>query len=49
LGNVTQYTVSGFPNNGTTYYWWVWAGNANGWCTQAQVVANGGWSITNGP
>jgi hypothetical protein len=49
LGDVTQYTVSGFPNNGTTYYWWVWAGSANGWCSQAEVVANGGWSFTNEP
>jgi hypothetical protein len=49
LGNVTQYTVTGFRNNGTTYYWWVWTGNAHGWCSQAQVVANGGWGFTNRP
>ena len=24
-------TVTGFPNNGTTYYWRAWAGNSNGW------------------
>jgi outer membrane protein assembly factor BamB len=46
--NSTQYTVTGFPNNGTTYYWWVYAGNSSGWCSQAQVVANGGWSLVNG-
>jgi PKD repeat protein len=46
--NGTQYTVTGFPNNGTTYYWWVYAGNSSGWSTQAQVVASGGWSFING-
>jgi hypothetical protein len=49
LGNVTQYTVTGFPNNGTTYYWWLYAGNSYGWCNRDQVLANGGWSFTNGP
>ena len=48
LGNVTQYTVTGFSNRGTTYYWWVYAGNSSGWSTEADVVANGGWSLVNG-
>ncbi len=25
VGNVTSYTDSGYPDNGTKYYWWVWA------------------------
>jgi hypothetical protein len=49
LGNVTQYTVAGFANNGTTYYWWVYAGNASSWSSQAEVVANGNWQFVNGP
>ena len=36
-------TVTGFPNNGTKYYWRVWAGNSNGWST-----ATPGWSVVNG-
>jgi hypothetical protein len=45
VGNVLQYTNTGYPNNGTTYYWWVSAGNAAGWSPPAQVTANGCWFI----
>jgi hypothetical protein len=31
VGNVLSKEVSGFQNNGTTYYWRVWAGNDLGW------------------
>jgi hypothetical protein len=41
VGNVVQYTNTGYPNNGTTYYWWVNAGNSAGWATQSQWMANG--------
>ena len=30
VGNVTQFTVDGFTDDGTTYYWKVWASNAVG-------------------
>lgn len=45
LGNVTQYTATGFTGSARTYYWWVWAGNSYGWCSQTQVVNNGGWKL----
>jgi len=48
VGNVMQYTNTGYTNNGATYYWWVSAGNAIGWSPQSQVNANGCWFI-NGP
>jgi hypothetical protein len=41
LGAVTQYTNAGYLNNGTTYYWWVSAGNSLGWATKSEVQANG--------
>jgi hypothetical protein len=41
LGNVTQYTDTGYPNNGTIYHWWVSAANIRGWAAQSQVNANG--------
>ncbi len=47
LGNVTQYTATGFADNGKTYYWWVFSGNSYGWSSQTQVVANGGWKFIN--
>jgi hypothetical protein len=47
VGNVTTYVDTGYPANGTKYYWWVWAINADGgqslW---SEVSANGRW-ITN--
>jgi hypothetical protein len=49
LGNVTQYTITGFANGGMTYYWWVYAGNSSSWSSESQVVANGGWRFVNGP
>jgi hypothetical protein len=45
LGNVLQYTNTGYPNTGTTYYWWVNAGNSGGWAPQADVRANGFWFV----
>jgi thermitase len=48
LGNVLQYTNTGYPNNGATYYWWVSAGNSLGWSSASQVAANGGYSFVNG-
>ena len=30
IDNVLSYTVDGFPNDGTTYYWWVWGYNEAG-------------------
>jgi hypothetical protein len=40
LGNVSQYIDTGYPDDGTTYYWWVWAGNDGGWCDNAEAEAN---------
>ena len=40
VGNVVQYTASGFPDDGTEYVWGVWAGNSNGWCPNSGVLAN---------
>ena len=33
VGNVTSYTVTGFPNDGTMYYWSIEAYNSAGWGT----------------
>ena len=45
----TTYVDTGYPANGTKYYWWVWAyaadGSSSAW---AQVSANGR-SFTNTP
>jgi hypothetical protein len=43
VGNVTSYTVNGFPNDGTMYYWSVAAYDSAGWGTWEQ-----NWSFTNG-
>jgi hypothetical protein len=46
VGNVTQFTNTNYPNNGTTYYWWVNAYNSGGgWAPESQWVANGFWFI----
>jgi hypothetical protein len=43
-GLPTSYADSGYPANGTKYYWWVWAYNADGSSSAwAQVSANGRW------
>jgi PKD repeat protein len=40
----TTYVDTGYPANGTKYYWWVWAYNADGTSSLwAQVSANGRW------
>jgi len=42
VGNVTTYVDTGYPMNGKTYYWWVWAYDADGNpSTLSQVVKNG--------
>jgi len=41
VGNVLSHTVIGFPNDGTTYYWWVWGGNEAGITHHADTRANG--------
>ena len=44
--NITEYTVTRFPNNGTTYYWWIYRRELHQVVKlQAQVVASGGWSL----
>jgi hypothetical protein len=40
VGNVTQYTDTGYPDNGTTYYWRVWAGNYADWCSDSEANSN---------
>ena len=40
VGKVFQYTVSGFPDDGTEYIWGVWSGNDAGWCPKPDVLAN---------
>jgi hypothetical protein len=47
VGNVIQYNNTGYPNNGTTYYWWVAACTSAGWTPQSQILANG-FSFING-
>ncbi len=44
IGNVTTYTDSGYPNDGTMYNWRVWPGDAGGWgpVSATWVFANGG-------
>ena len=42
-GNALNKTVGGFPNDGTTYYWWVWSDT----CNINEVLGNGPWSFTN--
>ncbi len=44
LGNVTGYTDTGYPNDGTQYQWKVWAGNELGWGPVSAI-----WSFTNLP
>jgi bacillolysin len=39
----TSKIVTGFPNNGTVYYWRMWAGNTKGWSGASAVR-----SLTNG-
>jgi concanavalin A-like lectin/glucanase superfamily protein/glycosyl hydrolase family 123 len=41
-GDVTDTTVTGFPDDGTVYYWKVKAGNTSGWSAYS-----GAWSFTN--
>ena len=47
IGNFPQYTVSGFPDDGTEYVWGVWSGNEAGWCLKPEVLSNSQ-SFTNG-
>lgn len=42
LGNVTQYTDSGYLDDGDVYEWKVWAGNEDGWGDVSEI-----WSFTN--
>ena len=41
VGNVLSYTIVGFPNDGTTYYWWVWGSNDAGVSPYASARASG--------
>jgi hypothetical protein len=42
VGDVTSYTDTGYPANGTKYYWWVLAYNADGgYSVWSEVIANG--------
>jgi hypothetical protein len=43
VGNTTETTVEGFPDNGTEFWWRVCAGNARGWGQWSDI-----WSFTNG-
>ena len=44
IGNLTSYTLSGFPNDGTRYLWALCAGNSSGWSAASTAR-----SFTNGP
>jgi len=41
VGDVQTKTLTGFPDDHTTYYWWVFAGNAEGGNTRAEVEPYG--------
>jgi lipopolysaccharide transport system ATP-binding protein len=41
VGDALSHTVAGFPNDGTTYYWWVWGGNEAGITHHSDTRANG--------
>jgi len=41
VGNVLSYTVTGFPDDGSTYYWWVYAGIDAGWTLHSKAVLKG--------
>lgn len=41
VGLVTEKTLSGFPQDGTSFYWWVWAINAAGQSSWPDVHSNG--------
>jgi hypothetical protein len=47
IGDFTVFILPGFPDDGTVYYWGVWAGNAAGWSTYDEAFANSR-SFTNG-
>ncbi len=40
LGDVTEFTDGGYADDGTVYYWRVWAGNDADWCAAGQANAN---------
>ncbi len=44
----TSITATGLPNDGSTLYWYVWAGNAAGWCPDSSVISNS-INFKNGP
>ena len=44
IGNYVTVNMSDFPDNGTTFYWRVKAGNALGWSSYSDT-----WSFVNGP
>ena len=41
VGDTLHYDGYSFPADGTDFYWWVWAGNAYGWCADVDAIANG--------
>lgn len=40
VGDVTQYTLSGFPDIGTVYYWGVRAGNGEAYSDRNEFIIN---------
>jgi protocatechuate 3,4-dioxygenase beta subunit len=44
VGNVTSYSDTGYPANGTKYYWWVWAWDSGtNYSVFSEVKANRSW------
>jgi hypothetical protein len=47
IGDFTVFTLPGFPDDATVYYWGVWAGNSAGWSSHDEALAESR-SFTNG-
>jgi PKD repeat protein len=47
VGNVTSRVDTGYPANGTKYYWWVWAHAADGtYSVWSEVAVNSRWFLS---